>query len=276
MTTMAQAALLQPVPDYSAIKQRQQATWASGNYAVIGTTLQIVGETLCEALDLCAGETVLDVAAGNGNASLAAARRFAKVTSTDYLPQLLAAGKARAEAEGLTITFREADAEALPFADGSFDVATSIFGIMFTPDQEQAAAEIARVVRKGGRIGLANWMPDSFIGQLFKTIGKHVPPPAGLVSPALWGTEERLKALFPRGRITVSKHIFNFRYESPEHWLSIFKTYYGPTHRAFAALTAEGQAALQSDILGLIGKFNRRSDGKMVVPSDYLLAIIAV
>ena len=176
-------------PDYAAIKQRQQATWASGDYAVIGTTLQIVGENICEAVDLRAGERVLDVAAGNGNATLAAARRFAAVTSTDYVGALLGGGKARAAAEHLPVTFQEADAEALPFADASFDVALSTFGVMFAPDQEKAAAELARVIRKGGRIGLANWTPESFIGQLFKIIGRHVPPPAGIKSPALWGAK---------------------------------------------------------------------------------------
>ena len=202
-------------PDYAAIKQRQQATWAAGDYAVIGTTLQIVGERLCDAVDLHAGERVLDVAAGNGNATLAAARQFAHVTSTDYVGALLDRGSERAAAERLPVIFQEADAEALPFADGSFDVALSTFGVMFTPDQEKAASELARVVRRGGRIGLANWTPEGFIGQLFKTIGKHVPPPAGIKSPALWGTEARLVELFPGHSIMASKQIFNFRYESP-------------------------------------------------------------
>jgi ubiquinone/menaquinone biosynthesis C-methylase UbiE len=273
---MTNTATLQPVPDYTEIKQRQQATWASGDYAVIGTTLQIVGETLCEALDLCAGETVVDVAAGNGNVSLAAARRRAHVTSTDYVQQLLDVGKKRAEAEGLHITFREADAEALPFKDGSFDVAVSTFGIMFTPNQSKAASEIARVVRKGGRIGMANWTPESFIGQLFKTIGKHVPPPAGVMSPAFWGSEAKLKEFFPARNISVAKRIFNFRYESPKHWLDVFRNYYGPTHKAFGALTPDGQQALESDILTLVQQHNRRKDGKMIVPSEYLEVIVTV
>jgi 2-polyprenyl-3-methyl-5-hydroxy-6-metoxy-1,4-benzoquinol methylase len=273
---MAQTSTLSPVPDYTAIKQKQQATWASGNYAVVGTTLQIVGETLCEALDLRAGERVLDVAAGNGNVSLAAARRHTDVTSTDYVPQLLEVAKGRAEAEGLTITFKEADAENLPFADASFDVAVSTFGIMFTPNQAQSASEIARVVRKGGRIGLANWTPESYIGQLFKTIGKHVPPPAGVQSPSLWGSEARLKELFPGHGISTSRRIFNFRYKSAAHWLEVFRTYYGPTHRAFAALDAAGQAALAAEITALLTKMNRGGDNSLVVPSDYLEAIIIV
>lgn len=261
-------------PDYAAIKQRQQAMWACGDYAVVGTTLQIVGERLCEAVDLRAGERVVDVAAGNGNATLAAARHFALVTSTDYVGALLDVGKARAAAEHLPVTFREADAEALPFAAGSFDVAMSTFGVMFTPDQDTAAAELSRVVRKGGRIGLASWTPEGFIGQLFKIIGKHLPPPAGVKSPALWGTEARLVELFPGHKVKASKQIFHFRYKSPHHWLDIFKTYYGPTNRAFAALDAKKQAALQSDLLDLLDQFNRGGDETLIVPSEYLEAVV--
>jgi ubiquinone/menaquinone biosynthesis C-methylase UbiE len=186
-----------PAPDFTAIKQRQQATWAAGDYAVVGTTLQLVGERLCDAVDIRAGERVLDVAAGNGNASLAAARQFAKVTSTDYVGALLERAKERANAERLDIVFQEADAEALPFGDASFDLVLSTFGVMFTPNQEKSAAELARVCRKGGRIGLANWTPEGFIGQLFRTIGKHVPPAPGVRSPALWGTQAHLADLFP-------------------------------------------------------------------------------
>jgi ubiquinone/menaquinone biosynthesis C-methylase UbiE len=273
---MTNTAQLLPEPDYTAIKQKQQATWASGNYAVIGTTLQIVGETLCEALDLCAGETVIDIAAGNGNVTLAAARRRALVTSTDYVQELLDTAKKRAEVEGLSVEFCQADAENLPFKDGSFDVAVSTFGIMFTPNQSKAASEIARVVRKGGRIGMANWTPDSFIGQLFKTIGKHVPPPAGVMSPALWGSEPKLKELFPGKQMSVAKRIFNFRYESPKHWLDVFRTYYGPTHKAFGTLAPDGQKALETDILALVQQYNRRTDGKMVVPGEYLEVIVTV
>lgn len=261
-------------PDYAAIKQRQQATWASGDYAVVGTTLQIVGERLCDAIDLRAGERVLDVAAGNGNATLAAARHFAQVTSTDYVEALLDRGKERAAAERLPVTFQQADAEALPFPDASFDVALSTFGVMFTPNQEKAASELARVVRKGGRIGLANWTPDGFIGQLFKTIGKHVPPPPGIKSPALWGTEARLGELFPGHQVKASKQIFNFRYKSPDHWLDIFKTYYGPTNRAFAALDATKQAALQADIVELLGRSNRGGEDTLIVPSEYLEVVV--
>ncbi len=276
---MTTATLLAPsatvaAPDYAAIKQRQQATWATGDYAVVGTTLQIVGERLCEAIDIRAGERVLDVAAGNGNATLAAARHFAEVTSTDYVAALLERGKERAAAERLPIAFQQADAEALPFADGGFDAALSTFGVMFTPNQEKAAAELARVVRKGGRIGLANWTPDGFIGQLFKTIGKHVAPPAGVKSPALWGTEARLAELFAGHEVMATKRIFHFRYKSPKHWLDVFKTYYGPTNRAYAALDGMKQAALEADLVDLLKRFNRGGSDTLIVPSEYLEAVV--
>ncbi len=261
-------------PDFTAIKQRQQATWAAGDYSVVGTTLQIVGESLCEAVDLKSGERVLDVAAGNGNATLAAGRRWAEVTSTDYVAALLERAKERAAAERQTIAFQEADAEALPFADGSFDVVLSTFGVMFTPNQEQAARELARVTRSGGRIGLANWTPEGFIGQLFKIIGKHVPPPAGVKSPALWGTQARLEELFAGQSVRAASRIYNFRYRSATHWLDVFKTFYGPTNRAFAALDAEGQAALQGDIMELLGRLNRGGKQSLIVPSEYLEVVV--
>jgi SAM-dependent methyltransferase len=233
-----------------------------------------VGERLCEAVDLRAGERVLDVAAGNGNATLAAARRFADVTSTDYVAALLERGKERAAAERLAVTFQQADAEALPFSDGSFDVVLSTFGVMFTPNQEKAAAEMSRVLRRGGRVGLANWTPDGFIGQLFKTIGKHVPPPAGVKPPPLWGTEARLAELFPGHHIEASTQVFNFRYRSPAHWLEIFRTYYGPTNRAFAALDEAKQAALEADILALLERMNRGGSEALIVPSEYLEIVV--
>lgn len=262
----------QPQADLTAVKHRQQATWASGDYAVIGTTLQIVGELLCEAVDLRAGQAVLDVAAGNGNATLAAARRWADVTSTDYVPALLERGQARAEAEGLPVRFQEADAEELPFADGSFDVVLSIFGVMFTANQEQAAAELLRVCRPGGKIGLANWTPEGFIGNLFRTIGKHVPPPAGIKSPALWGTEQRLHELFGDGiaEMTTNRRFFVFRYRSAAHLLDVFRTYYGPMLKAFGALDEEGQTALAHDVTELLQRYNQGGDNSIVVPSEYL------
>jgi SAM-dependent methyltransferase len=262
--------------DLAAVKSRQHGAWSSGDYAVVGTTLQIVGEQLCEALDVRSGQRVLDVAAGNGNVSLAAARRWCEVTSTDYVPALLERGRQRAAADRLKIEFREADAEALPFEDRSFDVVVSTFGVMFTPNQAQAAAEMARVCRPGGKIGLANWTPDGFIGQLFKTLGKHVAPPPGVQSPALWGTRERISELFGghAASIDARPRDFVFRYRSPEHWLEIFKTYYGPMLKAFAALEGPAQAMLASDIMALIGRFNRSGDASMVVPGEYLEIVI--
>jgi ubiquinone/menaquinone biosynthesis C-methylase UbiE len=276
---MSTSAALKPAPaqpDLAAVKQRQHGAWSSGDYAVVGTTLQIVGEQLCEALDLRAGSKVLDVAAGNGNATLAAARRWCDVTSTDYVPALLKRGRERAAADHLMVEFREADAEALPFADGSYDVVVSTFGVMFTPDQDKAAAELARVCRSGGKIGLANWTPQGFIGQLFKTIGGHVAPPAGVKSPALWGTPARLKEMFgdQASEITAEPRMFVFRYRSPEHWLEIFKSYYGPMLKAFAVLDESGQAALRRDLITLLGEFNRADDGTVVVHSEYLEAVI--
>jgi SAM-dependent methyltransferase len=263
-------------PDLKAVKARQQGAWSAGDYAVIGTTLQIVGEELCEALDLRSGQKVLDVAAGNGNVSLAAARRWCDVVATDYVPTLLDRARERAEAERLAIRFQEADAEALPFADGSFDVVVSTFGVMFTPDQDRAAAELLRVCRSGSKIGLANWTPDGFIGQLFKTIGKHLSPPAGVKSPALWGKRERLEELFGRkaASIQANRKHFVFRYRSPEHWLDVFKTFYGPVLKAFAALSPDAQDALREDFLRLSAEFNRSGDDTMIIPSEYLEVVI--
>ncbi len=267
---------LAPVADFAAVKVRQQAAWSTGNYAVVGTTLQIVGENLCEALDMRAGSRVLDVAAGNGNATLAAARRYCDVTSTDYVASLLDAGRARAQAEGLAVQFQEADAEALPFADASFDIVMSTFGVMFTPDQQKAAAELARVCKPGGRIGLANWTPESFIGQLFKTIGKYIPPPAGVKSPALWGTKAHLEALFGADARTIiaASRDFTFRYRSPEHFVDVFRTFYGPMNKAFAALEGEPQAAFLRDLMTLIKSRNRSNDATLVLPSEYLEVVV--
>jgi SAM-dependent methyltransferase len=264
--------ITQPQVDLTAVKSRQQATWSSGDYAVIGTTLAITGELLCEAVELHAGQRVLDVAAGNGNATFAAARRWADVTSTDYVAGLLDRGRAKAAAERLPVTFQEADAEDLPFAASSFDVVLSVFGVMFTPHQEQAAAELLRVCRPGGRIGLANWTPEGFIGQVFRTIGKYVPPPPGVKPPALWGTEERLRELFGDGisELRINRRLFMFRYRSAEHWLEVFRTYYGPILKAFAALDAEGQAGLAHDLIELLRRYNQSGSEALAVPSEYL------
>jgi len=278
MVTAAATLSQNPPPveaDLEALKARQRGAWSSGDYAVVGTTLQIVGEELCEALDLRSDQKVLDVAAGNGNVALAAARRWCDVVATDYVPALLDRARERADAERLRIAFREADAEALPFSDESFDAVVSTFGVMFTPDQDRAAAELVRVCRRGGKIGLANWTPDGFIGQLFKTIGRHMPPPPGARSPALWGTRARLAELFePHASIDLAQRHFVFRYRSPEHWLEVFRTYYGPLLKTFAALPPPAQAALEDDLMSLIARFNRSGDGSMVVPSEYLEVVV--
>jgi SAM-dependent methyltransferase len=262
--------------DFNAIKQRQQATWASGDFAIVGTTLQIVGESLAEAVDVRAGEHVLDVAAGNGNATLAAARRFACVMSTDYVPHLLEKGAARAQAEGLDVTFQVADAESLPFADGSFDVALSTFGAMFTPEHSKAARELLRVVRNGGRIGMANWTPEGFIGQLFRLIGGYVPPPAGTQSPALWGTEPHIVELFgPQAAdIRCERRIFNFRYRCAAHWVYVFRNFYGPTHKVYAALEPARQQRLTEEITALLERLNVGGANSLVVPGEYLEVVI--
>jgi SAM-dependent methyltransferase len=274
-TVMTAPAATELAADLAAVKHKQQAGWASGDYAVIGTTLQIVGESLCEAADLRTDERVLDVAAGNGNATLAAARRGARVTSTDYVPGLLDAGRARAQAEQLSVDFQVADAEALPFADAGFDLVLSTFGVMFTPDQPRAAQEMLRVCRRGGRIALANWTPEGFVGQLFKTLGGHLPPPAGVRSPALWGTEPHLRTLFGAGaaEIEIARKLFNFRYRSAAHFVEVFRTWYGPVHKAFAALGPRGEA-LERDLTALLARFNRAGPDSLVVPSEYLEVVI--
>jgi len=270
------AKLSSPAPDLETIKARQRATWASGDYGTIGTTLQIVGESLCETVDVRAGAKVLDVAAGNGNSSLAAARRWADVTSTDYVPGLLDQGRRRAEADRLPIAFQEADVEALPFGDGTFDVVLSSFGVMFTANHARAAAEMLRVCRRGGRIGLANWTPRGFIGQLFKVVGQHVPPPPALTPPSRWGVEDYLEQLFggSASDIHTTPRDFMFRYRSPQHWVDVFRAWYGPVLKAFEALPPEGQQRLEQDLLSLANSFNRSGDATMVVPAEYLEVVI--
>jgi ubiquinone/menaquinone biosynthesis C-methylase UbiE len=264
-------------PDFGAIKTRQQATWASGDYGIIGTTLQWVGESLCEAVDLCAGERVLDVAAGNGNATLAAARRFAEVTSTDYVPHLLELGRRRADAERLPVTFEVADVENLPYGEGDFDVVLSTYGAMFAPDQARTAREMLRVTRSGGRIGMANWTPEGFLGDLFRLIGSFVPPPAGVVSPMRWGTETGLVELFgPYAKdIRCERRHYQFRYRSPEHWIEVFRTYYGPTHKTFGALSPERQEELHRALVDLLQRHNRANGrNALLVPGEYLEVVI--
>jgi ubiquinone/menaquinone biosynthesis C-methylase UbiE len=263
--------------DFAALKTRQQAAWSTGDYAVIGTSLQIVGESLAEACDLKTDERVLDVAAGNGNATLAAARRGCLVTSTDYVGSLLERGAERARAERLEVTFQTADAEALPFADASFDAAVSTFGVMFAPDHAKAAAELARVVRPGGRIGLANWTPDSLIGRMFKVLGRYVPPPAGVQAPSLWGTETHLRTLFGDAATAMqaTPRQFSFRYRSATHFIDVFRTWYGPVNKAFAAQTPDKAEALAGELAELLDGLNRAGPGSLVVPSEYLEVVVS-
>jgi ubiquinone/menaquinone biosynthesis C-methylase UbiE len=262
--------------ELDAIKARQRTTWASGDYGTIGTTLQIVGESLCEAVDLRAGSKVLDVAAGNGNSSLAAARRWADVMSTDYVPALLEHGRRRAEADRLPIQFQEADVEALPFADGTFDVVLSSFGVMFAPNHGRAAGEMIRVCRAKGRIGLANWTPRGFIGQLFGVMGRYVPPPPGLTPASRWGVEDYIEQLFRShaSDIHTTPRDFVFRYRSAEHFIDVFRTWYGPVYQAFAGLSAEAQLKLECDLVTLIDTFNRSGDATVVIPSEYLEIVV--
>jgi SAM-dependent methyltransferase len=270
MTTMTKP------PDFDAIKLRQQTTWSSGDYSVIGTTLQLTGERLAEAVDVSAGERVLDVAAGNGNAALAAARRGARVIASDYVPELLDLARRRAVADGLTIAVREGDAEALPFAGSTFDVVMSTFGVMFTPQQERAAAELVRVTKPGGRIGLANWTPDGFVGQLFKLVGRYAPPPEGVRSPLEWGTRSRVQELLggsAESLVTEARE-FVFRYRNPKHWLDTFRSYYGPMHKAFAGLDAQGRESLEHDLLAFARAHNTSRTGTLRVPSEYLEFVV--
>ena len=276
MTAITKQIETPEISHFDVIKGKQQAAWSSGDYSVVGSTLQIVGETLCETLDLRAGQRVLDVAAGNGNVSLAAARRYCDVTSTDYVQALLERARARAEADGLDIAFRVADAEALPFDDGAFDVVTSSFGVMFAPDQETSARELLRVCRSGGKIGLANWTPESFIGRLFKVIGKYVPPAPGLSSPALWGTRKHISTLFgaEAACIDFSECSFAWRYKSAEHWLDVWRSTYGPLQKAFDNLSEDDKERLAEDLIALIEECNAAEDGTMVVYSEYLEIIV--
>ena len=268
--TMAQG------PNLAAIKQRQQATWSSGDYHRIATQIQIVSELMIEALDLRSTERVLDVATGSGNAAIAAARRGASVVGSDYVPELLARARQRAQAEELDIEFVDGDAEALPFDGGAFDVTVSVFGAMFAPDQERTARELVRVTRPGGRIGIVAHTPDGFIGQLFRTNGRHVPPPTGLRSPLEWGSEGRLRELFgdAMAELRVERRHYVFRDRSPAAWVASFRRFYGPILKAFDTVGDAGAAALEADLIELIGRFNRSGDETAVIPSEYLEAVI--
>jgi ubiquinone/menaquinone biosynthesis C-methylase UbiE len=264
-------------PNLTAIKDRQQKTWTSGDYARVGNTLVIMGELLCEAVNLHAGDKVLDVATGSGNTAISAARRFCDVTGIDYVPALVEQARNRAEAEGMEIIFDVGDAEDLPYPDASFDIVLSTLGVMFAPDQEKVAEELLRICRPGGKIGLANWTPEGFIGKMFRTLGKHVPPPPGIKPPPLWGTEERLRELLGEGvaSLEVRRRSYMFRYPSAGHFVEYFRSYYGPTLKAFESLDADGQEALSEDLEQLLENWNTSGDATLVVPSDYL-EVVAV
>ena len=260
--------------DFSAIKERQRMGWEAGDYPRVGNTLQLIAERLVEAADVHAGQRVLDVACGQGNAAIAAARRFADSTGVDYAASLLAQGRQRAEVEQLPVTFTEGDAERLPFPDESFDACLSTVGVMFAPDQNRAAAELVRVTRAGGRIALASWTPDGLVGGLFKTIGKYAPPPAGVKSPMLWGTEARLAELFgDTVEWTVTRRTLDLAYRSPEHFSEWFRLYYGPITRLSESLDDELRAQLAADIADVPGQFNRAGDGTVLAPGEYLEAV---
>jgi ubiquinone/menaquinone biosynthesis C-methylase UbiE len=259
-------------PDLAAVKARQQQAWASGDFAVVAARIVLVAEQLCDTADLHAGWRVLDVATGSGNAAIAAARLGCTAVGVDYVPELLAAGRARAAAEGLDVELLEGDAEALPFADASFDAVTSVFGSMFAPDHAQAAAELVRVCKPGGTIALASWTPDGFIGELFRTIGRHVPPPAGVAPPMLWGTESHLRELFADriSSLEVAERTFTFRFRSPEEFVDFFRRWYGPTFKAFAALEGEAQDALHADLVELARRHDRLGTTATAIPSTYI------
>jgi ubiquinone/menaquinone biosynthesis C-methylase UbiE len=256
------------------VKARQQATWASGDFSVVASTINIVGELLCESVDLRAGERVLDVATGSGNTALAAARRFTSVTGVDYVPALIERAKVRAEAEGLPAEFLVGDAEELPVPDASFDVVLSTFGVMFAPDHPKAAAEMLRVLRPGGRIGLSNWVPDGFVGTMFRTTSKHVPPPPGLVPPVKWGTEDHVRALFPDAKIDVIPRTVKVRFPSVDFWVDYFRTYFGPTVKAFEFVGADGAPALEADFRAMIAEANVSGDETLVIPQQYVDVVI--
>jgi ubiquinone/menaquinone biosynthesis C-methylase UbiE len=261
--------------DLSSVKARQRQTWASGDYAAVATRIVPMAERLVESADLTAGSLVLDVATGSGNAALAAARTGAVVIGVDYVTSLLNRGRVRAVIEGLPIEFKEGDAENLPFEDAAFDAVLSVVGVMFTPDQEKAAAELLRVCRSGGTIALANWTPSSFVGEMFRTVAAYAPPPAGVKPPGLWGTEERLRELFGDGvaHLRTKLRTFVFRFRSPDEFAEFFRTNYGPVRKALEGLDEPDRTRLWDDLVALARTRNRAPGAAVAIPAHYLEAI---
>ena len=266
-----------PIPDLTTVKERQQKVWSSGDYGKVGVSLVVIGELLCEAVDVRSGQKVLDVATGSGNTAISAARRFCDTTGIDYVPDLIEQARERAAAEGLDVAFEVGDAENLPYPDASFDVVLSTVGVMFTPDQEKAAQELLRVCKPGGKIGLANWVPDGYVGNMLRTVGKHFPPPPGVKPPPLWGTEDRLRELLGDGvsSMETRRRTYVFRYLSADHFIEQFRSYYGPMHKAFDSLDPEEREALKSDLEELIDYWNISDDETIILPSDYLEVVAA-
>lgn len=279
MTTATATPVQSTPPDLTAIKRKQQATWSSGDFSVVASRIQFVAEQLAESADLRPGWRVLDVATGSGNAAIAAiaaARSGCSVTGVDYVPSLLETGRGRVAAEGLDVELIEGDAEVLPAASGSFDAVLSVFGVMFAPDQEKAASELLRACRPGGTIALASWTPGGFIGEMFRTIGAHVPPPAGLRSPMRWGDEQELKTLLGGGVNTIAsvEPACIFRFRTPAEFVDFFRRWYGPTLKAFDALDDSGRTALGGDLEALARRWNTSTDpGSITIPAAYLESI---
>jgi len=261
--------------DFETIKKNQRAGWETGDYPRVGNTLQIIAELLVEAADVRAGQKVLDVACGQGNAAMAAARRFAEATGVDYATNLLEQGRDRAAAEHLEVTFQEGDAEALPVPDRAFDLVVSTVGVMFAPDHQRAADELVRVTKPGGRIALACWTPTGMIGDLFKTVAKWAPPPAGIRSPTLWGTADHLTGLFgDRVEWTaLTSRMYTFRYHSPAHFSEWFRHYYGPITRLAGSLSEADRERFAIDLAEVAVRFNRASDGTVAAPAEYLESV---
>ncbi|MGV1049541.1 MAG: class I SAM-dependent methyltransferase [Solirubrobacterales bacterium] len=263
-------------PDLRAVTQVQQKTWSEGDFAMVANLVYFPSERLAEALDIVPDERILDVACGSGNAALAAARRaWGNTVGADFVPALLERGRERAAAERLEIEFVEADAQDLPFEEASFDVTTSVFGAMFAPDQERTAAELLRVTKPGGRIGMANWTPGGSVGGMFVTIAKHAPPPPGINPPLLWGTEERLRELFGDqiSDLRIERRISRQPFRSPSHYIEFFRRYFGPAKMAFERVGADGEQALEDDLREYLEAHNTAGDRALVLEAEYLEVI---